>query len=142
MKKLLMLMMIASLCGCGIVQSKKIEELQAKSKPEDWGVFTETDRKAGEIVATSLIKSMLKDPNSATFRFENPVRMIKIIKGEAERVWYTNIYVNAKNAFGGYVGDQRYVMVSKCYPNAVKNCEIAAFGVPNRRYPGDLDWVM
>ena len=102
----------------------------------------EISKEARQIAQMALIKAMLKDPDSAKLSYQEPSRGTDIINGEAVLVWYAYMYVNAKNSFGGYVGDRRYAFEYKCIPNSKEQCKMINFGVPNSKYPGDLDWQL
>ena len=72
----------------------------------------EFDRR--KIVAANYVKMKLRDPASAQIRFDASARVVtlpgapfrKSISGDGICGW-----VNAKNGYGGYVGEQRFVTV-------------------------------
>lgn len=123
---------------------EKRDELLSKSKPADWGVLDKDDvsKEARKLAQMALVKAMLKDPDSAKFGFQEPTRGTDIVNGEAVLVWYASMYVNAKNSFGGYVGDRRYAFQYKCIPNSKEQCKMINIGVPDSKYPDQLDWQL
>jgi hypothetical protein len=56
----------------------------------------------------------LKDPYSAVYRFDTPYKaMLKdglLVGGQKHFGWIVPTWVNAKNGFGGYSGEQLYIM--------------------------------
>ena len=134
MRLLLALIFAMLLGGCGVVAQKKQDELLSRSKPQDWGVL-DSNHEAAERAA---ILQTLKDPDSARFRFEKPTRGVSHSLGEPVLAWYSQVYVNAKNSFGGYVGERPYAFAYLCPVN--KSCQLINYAIPHDRYPGKLDW--
>lgn len=131
-----------SLSACGLAYQKKTNDLLKVSKPEDWGILDKDQslRNAREFVQKSIINSLLKDPNSAVFKFGEPRRGTDIIAGEAVLVWYADMQVNAKNSFGGYVGYRTYSFEYICNKSIPGKCKMINYAVPNSEYPGYLEW--
>jgi len=53
----------------------------------------------------------LMDPYSAVYRFEQPYKgkvWNGLLRGGNQYGWVVNAWVNAKNNFGAYVGEQKY----------------------------------
>ena len=62
-----------------------------------------------QVEAKAFLAKQLKDPSSATYRFEE-LRVEECrrtsIMGFPFKVWALTVYVNAKNSYGGYVGEK------------------------------------
>ncbi|WP_343590149.1 hypothetical protein [Paracidovorax wautersii] len=77
--------------------------------PADWG----PEPVGYETTIKTSFEAVLKDPESARYRFEKPMRAYKndgLIRG-GKVIWVgylVPVYVNAKNGFGGYTGFKRY----------------------------------
>jgi len=70
-----------------------------------------------EVVIKSFMSSMLKDPDSAKFQFEEAYKSYvtyypdTIFPSKTEYGWVIKVRVNAKNSFGGYTGYQLYTFL-------------------------------
>ncbi len=57
----------------------------------------------------------LKDPYSAVYRFDTPYKaMLKdglLVGGQKHFGWIVPTWINAKNSFGGYSGEQLYIIM-------------------------------
>jgi hypothetical protein len=120
--------------GCGAAIDKRKADFMENSKPQDWGVLQSNHRDSEK----SFILSKLLDPDSARFRFEAPFRNTDTIDGKLVHAWFSRVYVNAKNSFGGYAGEKPYAFAYKCTPNA--ECKMIDYALPSRYYPGELEW--
>lgn len=134
MKTVLFISIALFISGCGAVASKKADELMAKSKPADWGVL-QADHQERE---KGFILKMLKDPDSAKFRFTPPTRGLDYVNYEPVLVWISSVHVNAKNAFGGYVGERPYAFSYRCPIN--QKCNLIDYAIPHHRNHDELEW--
>ncbi len=108
LRRTLMALVLAGLCwtvtGCGLAYTAKRNDLLKTASVEDYGPPPPEDYRE---IEQRMIEGMLKDPESARYQFEEPVRNI-IPKGFGSvtpiLVWTDEVRVNAKNAFGGYTG--------------------------------------
>ncbi len=92
--------------GCGIAYEVNREKLLKSASVSDWGAPPPSWHWE---VEEKWILNTLKDPNSAIFR-HGTVEKDAIIGGggSAQLAWVSSLYVNAKNSYGGYVGDTLY----------------------------------
>lgn len=134
LKVLVVLVLTTLLAGCGIVAQKNRDELLSRSTPADWGVLDDDH----ETIERAIILRTLKDPDSAKIRFFKAVRDIAGGLSEPMLVWYSWYYVNAKNAFGGYTGEQPYAFKYRCPVG--KKCQILDIGIPSDQYKGEVKW--
>lgn len=97
---------LVMLTSCGVVMTKNDEKFMATTPESAWG-----DTPTGyEEPIMNHIRSTLLDPESARFKFGNPYRSsspIDYLREHSKPIWVVIVLVNAKNRFGGYVGDQR-----------------------------------
>lgn len=139
-----MIMLLATLntSGCGAINERKMDDLLARSKPEDWGVLelTEKSRDIRRDMQMRIIRSHLKDPDSAKFSYYSPRRGSAVLDGKAVLVWYEDVDVNAKNAFGGYTGFKKYSFEYACKTNIPGDCKLTDYAIPHYRYENTLDW--
>jgi hypothetical protein len=100
LNKLILVCLVVGLIGCGKSQEEiRLEkEAQAKALEQEKLKKIEQEKILTENKIKELIKKDLRDPESATFTFQS--------KNYAHLVCGT---VNAKNGFGGYVGDKRFM---------------------------------
>ena len=133
MRFFIVLIVAMFLEGCGLVAQKKADELLSRSTQADWGVL-DSDHEATE---RAYILQTLKDPYSAMFRFSTPTRGVSHSLGEPVLAWYSLVYVNAKNSFGGYVGERPYGFAYRCPANG--KCQLINYGIPHYR-DFDLQW--
>ena len=84
------------------------------------------DDAQNKMIIEAAIKARLKDPYSAKFRFREPYRgWIKQAKPCKIGYGYLyDVYVNAKNSYGGYTGEKRYtylfqdgMLIGGCQPS-------------------------
>lgn len=134
MKLILASLLVTLLAGCGAIAQKKEAELLSRSTAEDWGVLDSNYEEAER----AFILSMLKDPDSARFKFVKPTRGVSHYFGDPILAWYSTVYVNAKNSFGGYVGERPYGFAYQCRPS--KSCKLFNYAIPHPTYPQDLWW--
>lgn len=134
MRLCLTLIFVTLLTGCGIVAQKETDELLSRSTQQDWGVL-DSNHQATE---RALILQMLKDPDSAKIRFRAPERSTDRINGKPVLVWLSFVYVNAKNSFGGYVGERPYAFAYLCPVN--KNCQLINYAIPNDKQSDEVVW--
>ncbi|RZZ90630.1 hypothetical protein [Pseudoxanthomonas winnipegensis] len=75
---------------------------------DDWG--PKPDQALAEKLATDAMQSILKDPYSAHYRWDEIVGTSASKKGEGQpcKGWVLIGWVNAKNSYGGYNGEQEY----------------------------------
>ena len=134
MKIFLLMLLAIQVAGCGVVARQKGDELLKRSQPADWGVL-DPNHQTKELL---VILKELKDPDSAKFRFKL-TRNAYYLDNNPVLAWYSSVFVNAKNSFGGYTGEQKYIFVYQCPIN--QGCELIGFARPNSRYPHKLDWA-
>jgi hypothetical protein len=108
----------------GCASGEKLDPVALKAA--DYGTFP-TDY---ENIVKAYYQTRLKDPYSAQYRFTEPyqgyLRATPIVGGKPTKFGYiVEVYVNAKNSFGGYVGEElerlfirNGVCVGRIYPNA------------------------
>lgn len=100
MNKLILVCIVVGLIGCGKSQKEiRLEqEAQTRALEQEKLNKIEQDKIITENKIKELIKKDLRDPESATFKFQTKN--------------YSHLYcgtVNGKNGFGGYVGDKRFI---------------------------------
>ena len=94
------------LAGCGIAYEVNREKLLKSASASDWGPPPPSWHR--EVEEKWVIK-ILKDPNSAIFKHGTIEKdVITAGGGSAQLAWVSSLYVNAKNSYGGYVGDTLY----------------------------------
>lgn len=97
-----------SLASCGVMYNSRRAELLKSASPADYGPPPPGNHQE---IEERMIRSRLKDPDSAQFRWGESRRDI-IQQGFASPtpalVWVTSVAVNAKNSFGGYTGFEAY----------------------------------
>lgn len=69
-------------------------------------------------VIKELFYGVLKDPESARYRFQEPykgwITKAPIMGGGVDRFgWFVKVGINAKNSYGGYTGEKTYTMFYK-----------------------------
>lgn len=100
-----LIIVFTTLTSCGLVATKNEEAFMASTPESAWG-----DTPTGyETPISQHIKKTLLDPESARFKFGKPSRTsapIDYMREKNRPVWIVTVYVNAKNRFGGYVGDK------------------------------------
>lgn len=134
MRQFISVVLCIALGGCGLAYQKKRDELVQRSTAADWGVLDSNHHSKER----ALILSILKDPDSAKIRFTAPTRGTDSISGEPVLAWFSHAFVNAKNSFGGYTGEQAFAFAYKCNANA--DCKLIDYAVPNKKYPTELEW--
>lgn len=134
MRLFLALIFVTLLTGCGVVARKKADELLSRSTQQDWGVLDSNH----ESIERAYILQTLKDPDSARIRFTKPIRDVSHDLGEPVLAWYSWVYVNAKNSFGGYVGERPYAFSYQCPVN--KNCRLINYAIPNDEDFDKVKW--
>lgn len=92
---------LITLCGCATAPTKP-------STPIDYGPPPVVDKAAVE----AELRAGLKDPESARFRWIEPVQVSwrENVFKPWQHGWSVKVWINAKNSFGGYVGEQPYWM--------------------------------
>ncbi|MFL9608573.1 hypothetical protein ACKF11_00665 [Methylobacillus sp. Pita2] len=123
------------LTACGLAYQKQVKELLSRYTTTDWGYLHDEH----EYQEKRLIQEMLKDPDSAKFRFGSTQRMVKNVGGRPTLVWISYVFVNAKNSFGGYTGEKTYAFAYKC--NLTKDCKLVDYATPGQ-YADQLDWQL
>jgi hypothetical protein len=94
--------------GCGIAYQINRDELMRSAKASDWNPPPPSN---WQDIETQLIDSTLKDPDGARYRFAALERnVIQSTDGGTKPllVWRSDVGVNSKNSFGGYVGYQPF----------------------------------
>lgn len=88
-----------TLAGCGI----KIRPDQETLDRADFGPYPA----AYEQTITAFMQRRLRDPDSARYRFVgNPRQYFYGVGGEPYYGWRVCAWINAKNGYGGYTGEQ------------------------------------
>jgi len=95
-----------ALAGCATYETPHLT-------PADWGPAPSAA--SYEPAIKTYFEDLLKDPDSARFRFGPPLRAYQqygALSGQAGKVkwvgYILQVNVNAKNSFGGYTGYKRY----------------------------------
>jgi len=104
MKKAITLLCLIFLVGCASTQPTS-EELAAA----DYGVRPENY----ETIIKKFMSLVLKDPESARYQFREPYKGYTkrplIQGGGVDKFgWMVEVYINAKNSFGGSTGSKEY----------------------------------
>ncbi|MDX7999345.1 hypothetical protein FE394_09045 [Xenorhabdus sp. Reich] len=95
--------------GCTTLQPPTQEEMSSANYGELPGNYEEQIKNA--------MSASLKDPYTAHYRFLKPFKGYtqdgewSPSKGSVAYGWIVPVYVNAKNSYGGYVGERRYVYI-------------------------------
>jgi hypothetical protein len=67
-----------------------------------------------QLAVRGYMRALLKDPYSAVYRFDNPRKGVVqdgVFVGHKKHYgWIVPTWINAKNGFGGYTGEQLYIM--------------------------------
>lgn len=62
-----------------------------------------------------VLRSGLRDPSSAQFDYRDPAYRLECDRGvfgaAKQEVWAAEVWVNAKNGYGGFTGPQPYTML-------------------------------
>jgi hypothetical protein len=106
LKFFLLSIILVMLSSCGVVMTKNEDNFMATTPESAWG---ETPTGYEEPIKNH-IRSTLLDPESARFKFGSPFRSsspIDYMREQNKPVWIIPVFVNAKNSFGGYVGDKK-----------------------------------
>jgi hypothetical protein len=79
-----------------------------KYTADDYGPLPENF----EALATQYISSRLKDPYSAHIRLSGKPHTIPLLRSDWKYLptWSVSLMVNAKNGFGGYIGEKLFVV--------------------------------
>ena len=102
--------------GCGLAYQSNRTALLKSASLSDWGLEPPSDHWT---VEEEFVRRRLKDPDSARFSHGSVTRDAipagDIISGEtkAQLVWVSSLGVNAKNSYGGYVGERIYYFAWK-----------------------------
>ena len=105
-KFFLLSIILFMLSSCGLVMTKNEDNFMATTPESAWG---QTPTGYEEPIMND-IRSTLLDPESARFKFGSPFRSsspIDYMREQNKPVWVVTVLVNAKNSFGGYVGDKK-----------------------------------
>lgn len=107
---------LAALAACGedqAVIAAKRAAAEAKKSEEDAAKRATADTLKDEEVAKALVRKSLKDPDSAKFgKFTIAISSTpKQEKDQGKPMRFICLTVNARNAFGGYTGDQQAYVV-------------------------------
>src|SRR3546814_7796020 len=79
---------------------------------DDWG--QKPDQGAAEQLAVAVLQTLLKDPYSAHYRWDEIAGTSTWNdKGPTCYGWVLRGHVNAKNSYGGYVGEKDYKLDRK-----------------------------
>jgi hypothetical protein len=109
-----MAILMFSLSGCGIAYNIKRNEMLKTATEADFGPRPPSNYQETE---KQMILDTLKDPDSAKFKFVEKIENTTIQKGFGSPtpilVWISEVWVNAKNSYGGYTGEQRYLFAWK-----------------------------
>lgn len=97
------------LIGCTSIQPTKEQYINA-----DYGPYPENYEQR----IKDYFSSILRDPYSAQYRFHKPfkswTRKAPIRGGGIDKFgWTVRVWVNAKNAFGGFTGEKQYIFFFK-----------------------------
>jgi len=102
--------------GCGLAYQSNRTALLKSASLSDWGPEPPSDHWTFE---EDFVRRTLKDPESARFSHGSVTRDAipagDVISGEtkAQLVWVSSLGVNAKNSYGGYVGERVYYFAWK-----------------------------
>lgn len=103
---------------------------------QDWGV--QPNQAEAESKAVSLLEQRLKDPYTAHYRWEKiegTATVKDVVTRQAYNGWLLVGYVNAKNSYGGYIGEREYKFLFN------GNDLVAGFMVKEFR-SGNEDWKL
>lgn len=99
----LLQLLLLSICllGCATASKEEIAKVDFGSAPTNY-----------ESNIKNLVSRMLKDPYSATYHFSSPRKGVVqegLLLGMKKYFgWIVPVGINAKNSFGGYVGEKTY----------------------------------
>src|SRR3546814_13855805 len=95
--------------GSGMLAAMLATSVHAQ---DDWG--QKPDQGAAEQLAVAVLQTLLKDPYSAHYRWDEIAGTSTWNdKGPTCYGWVLRGHVNAKNSYGGYVGDRKSVVWGK-----------------------------
>ena len=105
--------LLGLLSACATVSQQELQAANFGPYPASY----ETDIK-------NLMSRLLKDPYSANYRFGTPRKGFAqdgLLMGGAKHFGYIiPVYINAKNSFGGYTGEQlHYLLISEGKVNEI-----------------------
>jgi len=67
-----------------------------------------------QLAIRGYMRAQLKDPYSAVYRFDTPRKGVQqdgfLVGHKKHFGWIVPTWINAKNGFGGYTGEQLYIM--------------------------------
>ena len=98
------------LCGCGLappVRQQPVEPTTEEKEKADYGLYPDNY----EELIKEKMQTALKDPQSAQYRYESkPEKAYNIAYNKSElRYFYrVRVFINAKNSYGGYIGEHKY----------------------------------
>ena len=93
---------IVGLTGCATATLQEIQSADFGAVPENYQASIQ-----------GLMSSSLKDPESARYKFEVPVKGFSrdgfLNGGKKHFGWFVPTSINAKNSYGAYAGEESYV---------------------------------
>jgi hypothetical protein len=134
MRLIIYIALCIAIGGCGLAYQQKRDELVRRSTVSDWGKLDSNHQTKEKAV----ILRMLKDPDSARIRFTEPTRGTDWINDEPVLAWFSHVFVNARNSFGGYTGEQSFAFSYKC--NSSGDCQPIDYAIPADNDPTELKW--
>lgn len=120
----LFLSLFLTLSACAVApSSEEIERADIGDPP--------ASLEAWKPILEATIRQSLKDPDSGRFRWGTPVRSwyCRSASSPVKFAWLVSLGVNARNSFGGYVGEQHYRVF-------FLNDQPCAIGVPEKVWIG------
>jgi hypothetical protein len=106
MKKYISFVSMIIIAGCsGQLSKDEIQKMDFGPLPENYQQMVKDHMSDPENFFS------LKDPYTAIYRFEEPYKgsiWKGLLRGGKEYGWVIPVWVNAKNAFGAYTGQQKY----------------------------------
>lgn len=111
MKKVLTVMcavVLLAACATGPLPSMFYEPTKEELANADYGTYPSNY----EDIARSFMSTRLKDPESARYRFTEQPRKAHTFarsRSEVRYIYRVEVTINAKNSYGGYVGEHQYM---------------------------------
>lgn len=112
MKKMYFIIIVLLISGCNskpvknhVYKSQFYEPSTQEKANADYGKYPNDF----ENIIKNHMRTVLKDPESARYRFDGKISKSHTIAKSREKMkycWHMSYWVNSKNSYGGYTGDK------------------------------------